>query len=395
MAQHLTGTVTGFMYLGQFISDTCSVYNISGYGVSTQVFPYDTTNSKSIYESGINITITSGVDIIPIDVSIPVNCTVNLLTGQTSDFTYTVYYENPGNNLITVNNTLYYNNSDIQPDPFYVYKNCAQFWGLVLEDLIYDDNYINSFGMDGVAYIGLENNTDYSSLVVYPNVHNKTNINKIGLVDRTRGYYFLDNNYSINETNIYENGVALQGSGYITSGSEYILSGDYGLNNTYAILEDTPNGDAQATYDIISGRRNYFQIPEDYIQRSGNYYLPSLEPFDQNIYLNGVKLETGITYFGERIDNSDLIRIDSGLYLATGKVFSFPVETGIIKYTGYFDSKLTTRFAKGTSMLWANGIRQFLNNEYLEIPKFSLLTGDRVKNLNIDLIFNDSNDFWE
>jgi hypothetical protein len=394
MAQYITGTFEGLTYLGQLTDEACNVYNLSGFGVSTKIIPYDITGSKSVYMSGIDTTITSGVDIIQVGVNIPVSCNVELLTGQSANFIHTVHYTNPGNNFLTVNHTVYYDSEAIQPTPFYIFKNCNQFLGLKLEDYTYDSGYIYSFGMDGVAYIGLENSTDYSSLFITPNTHNKTNINKVGFVDRTRGYYFLDNFYNLNLVNLYENGAALLGSGYTYSGSQIIISGDYGLNGTYAILQDNPQGDAEAIYDIISGSRHYFRIPEDYLSISGDFYLPSLEPFNQNIYLNGVKLETGINYFGERVGNADLIKIDNSLSSATGKVFTFPVETGL-QYTGYFNSRLTNKFPRGTSMLWSNGIRQRLDDEYLEIAKMSLLTGSRTFNENNNLIFNNNIDFWE
>ena len=399
MAEYLNVTVSGRMYLGQLTDEAANIYNLSGYGVSTVTIPYDLALTKTVLTSGVITHPDSGVTILTIPIDLPVNYSVMLNSGQEASFTHRVDYENKGSNYLTVNHTVFYNSQAIQPDPFYIYKFCNQQMGLKLEDFSYNTGYIKEFGMDGFAYIGEENQSDFSDLIIFTNSHNKFNVNKNADVDRIYSSYFLDDIYKLNEVNLFENGVGLFGSGFSHSGqyNEFLkLSGDFALSGSNAIPFNQPDEDEDIVYDIISGSRDFYRLPQSYKSISGNLYIDKFDTFTKDLYLNGVKLSSGIDYFRETANGMDLVRINGETASIGGRMFTLPLGVEPkIRYTGYFNGTKTERFARDTSMLWSNGVRRKLNEDYIEVSQYSLLTGDRVKKEDSFVIFDNNTEFWE
>lgn len=401
LTQQISQNVSGLMYIGQITDEAQNIYNLSGYGVSTQIIGYDVPLTRDMFFSGSTTGTVTGISIIPVYINIPVNYTVSLLSGQQADFIHTVYYNNQGSNFITANHTLYYHNTGVQPAPFYIYKNCSQYMGLKLEDYTFNSGYIFTFGMDGVAYTGNITNSDFSVLTTFPYSNDKTNINKVGRIDRSKGYYLLDKSYALQDINLYENGIALYGSGFGISGDIYnqqvFLSGDFALTGSYVIPPDNPADTDYIVYDNIYNYRDYFSVPHGYDSIGIDKYLPFIDFTKRDLYLNGVKLSSGIDYFTNLVEGKLLTRMNGNITDISGEIFSLPFDTDLqLHYTGNFNSFLTNKFAKGTSMLWANGVRQTLNGDYIEIGSNSLLTGQRsFIGSSILPIFDNDFNFWE
>jgi hypothetical protein len=362
--------------------------------VVTGLIPYNLAISKTGSFSGIRYSFESGVNISGISVSIPINYIIDLESTGNARFIYNVNYQNNGENFITSSTTLNYLDSGIQPTPFYVFKNCNQLLGLKLEDYTYDTDYIYKFGMEGVSYIGNVNSEDLSELYVFPSSHNKTNINNLVLVDRTSNTYILDDNYELNQLNLYENGVGLLGSGYNITGSIYnsgieILE-DFIVDGSSVLPKKIPDLSDVVILDLINGNRFSFEVPSAY-SFAASGYIPNFNVSTNNLYLNGVKLLSGVDY----ITSGSNVLFGNSITGISGKIFNLPNDSdSYLRYTGNFSNKFTNKFARGTSSLYINGIRQVLDLDYMEIANASLLVGERTLTEG-SIILNNSTGFWE
>ena len=117
-----------------------------------------------------------------------------------------------------LNHTLNYSGANIQPDPFTIYKTCYQTFGYQLDNYTYDTNYIYNFGMDGVHYLQEINQDDLSELYIFPQSHNKTNLDIKSAFDRSTNEFFVYNPYTNNNLNIFLNGVGLFPGGFQMTG---------------------------------------------------------------------------------------------------------------------------------------------------------------------------------
>ena len=250
--------------------------------------------------------------------------------------------------------------------------------------------------MDGVHYLKEINNQDISELYVFPQIDNKINVDIDAIFDRTVNEFFTYQPYTIDGLNIYLNGQALFGGGYQLTGDIYhqqlVLDFDYLLTGNYVFSNGFIDGQDNLVFDAISGVRRYRNIPQDYNTQSG---VPFLRSFDTNrcgLYLNGVKLVSGYDY---ALTGVDVKIINPVLNNISGLMFVLPEDSDFnIKYTGQFNFLSTQRFARNTSMLWGNGDRQNLDEQYLEVSNVGLLTGSRNFDQGTNFIFNNDTIFW-
>lgn len=379
--------------VGKFSDEVKNVYDISGYAMSTMYLPYEISINRTGTFTGMSLYYSSGVNLVNQNINTGISYTINFGNTENSTFTYTAIYNNQGSNFITVNNTLKYFDTGIQSSPFYVYKNCNQLMGLVLSDYTYDTGYIFEFGMEGVSYIGEANSLDFSELNVFPLSHNKNNININILTDKTTNSYILPDIFSLNDVNLYENGVALLGENYSITGNIYNsaiqINGDYGISGNYALPANIPDTTDIITLDNITNTRINYIVPQNYV--SGNL-INNTGYINSDFYLNGVQLNSGVDY----TNSGNYLIINSSLTGISGNLFSLPNDSEVYNiYTGNFSHLETPKFARNTSILSANGVRQIINKDYLETAKVSLLEGNITQIINNNVVFNNDSLFWE
>lgn len=384
--------------LGQIPDESENTYSMSGSIASIISTQYDSPLYRSVYATG--VTGSSYIETVynTVPVFIPVGFLFSSVGSETGFFNHNIEYKNDGNNIIITNHTLYYSGRNVQPDPFTVYKMCFQLFGNVLKPFDYNLNYIYSFGMDGVHYLGEVGNEDYSELYVFPISHNKINLDIDAMFDRSSNDFFTYKDYSNGGLNVYLNGLGLLGGGYQSTGNIYnqqtVLDFDYTISGNYLFGNGFFQGEDKLVFDAIPGFRNFRNVPQSCLMISGMIYLPNFHASGYGYYFDGVKLVSGYDYVTQGanikfLDSYDQIHGGSGLF------FSLPEEKDFfVKYTGKFNYQPTNRFAKKTSMLWANGIRQNLDEQYLEISNIGLLTGERNFFNNSSNIFNNEGMFW-
>lgn len=223
--------------------------------------------------------------------------------------------------------------------------------------------YASSFGMDKVL---ITNHLDSQDLVKvekdftpFNDFYNK----KLDLIET--GFYSQLSLDSGN-TNLYLNGVALTNSGVIFSGN-IITSSQF----------SSPD---EAIYDIKSGDRKHFAT---------GFNSLALNYSGQQIFLNGQNLISG----------NDFVTIGTSLVITgqltgiSGVISEFPIvlsyETGSISlWTG-------RKFSRNASIVFINGIRQEIGEDYLEGSNYDLLKGNSFDKYNNNMLYSAEGNFWE
>ena len=122
--------------------------------------------------------------------------------------------------------------------------------------------------------------------------------------------------------------------------------------------------------------------------------IPISNSYNSNrlVFLNGVKLVRGVDYTSINPANFN-INIPSGNNVLTVKF----VQYSNIGYLTGNNSTLTgfsKNLNKNSSIVFYNGIKQQLNNNYVENSDFDLLSGDYYENQNNFIIYNNREDFF-
>jgi hypothetical protein len=249
---------------------------------------------------------------------------------------------------------------------------------------IENSGYSISHGFNAVSYLKEINATDISELYYFPRSTNKININNELSFDFTLNKFILPSQYNINQINFYINSVGQFGSGYNVTGDFYNLtidkSGMYFVSGNY--LSGDYQGNDTNIIDIISGNRVFntgFWVLNNNTGISGMGLPNSL------VFLGGQKLKSGLDY---RISGTDLILNNSYWYdtIDSGRYWSAPIDTESSFTSGVWNNLDLNSgyFARGTTQLWMNGVRENLNDDYIEISHLSLLnnSGHYLDNLN-------------
>lgn len=257
---------------------------------------------------------------------------------------------------------------------------------------IENSGYSKSFGMDSVSFLKDVDSLDLSELYSTQTV-NLVTLNNSLIFDRTISKFVSTGQYNSNQINFYLNTLSQFISGYSVTGSFYNvgvqISGMGFLSGNYL---SGVNYDDQDTniLDIINGNRTFY---------SGNYFISAgqtgvsgLAISNNLVFLNGVKLASGLTY---RTVGSNLILNDPYYYGITGSFWTAPRQTGDSFNSGIWNHYQTSGFGRRTSQLFLNGTREFIEQDYLEVSKFSPLNNHSIYLSNINSIYDNNGLFFE
>ena len=288
----------------------------------------------------------------------------------------------------------FYTNSGVSGElSGYVYSlytgvSCATFTGTYDSGYFVDSGFLNTLGMNDITFLY---NTDIYDNIIYKGktgVLQDTVKNITPLFDLVQQNYYSATSYSGNFFNLFYNG-QLQGdlggysypNGY---GIAYSISGDYLLTGSDIIdsgFYRTFGG--KIFYDVIYNSRSYLITGA---VSSGSSV--GINFSNKNVFYNGILMMSGTDYTG----NSFIFNIPSGYNLLT---FT-NVELDVLSNTGIGTGQYSfgTKYLRDTSQVWVNGVRQYLNLDYLESSRFDLLSGD-FQNYSGGMIYSNTGDFWQ
>ena len=220
--------------------------------------------------------------------------------------------------------------------------------------------YSNTFQMDKILYLNNLSSTDILN-VKKSNTPFDDNYNKVATYLYT-GFY-LDKIIESGYLNCWVNGVSLLNSG-ITQSQNFIWS-DY-FSEGDVLIVDSASG--AKTIDISA---------------------PYIFNFTgQEIYFNGSNLISGYDFF---MSGTNLILTGQNTGIS-GIVSEVPIFMRSSIYSGYL---ITGKLQKNTSRLFLNGVRQLINEDYIEGSKFDLLTGNSYNEYGNILFYDNDGTFWE
>ncbi len=250
-----------------------------------------------------------------------------------------------------------------------------------------DDNYIMSFGMNGLNYLRNIDSGDFHQIYLPTQEHNLLNINKLAIFDNSKSGFVLPEIITLSGLNGYSNGVGQLGSGVSIGGNlynpTYDTSGHYFISGNLLIRGNYDQKDI-FLFDIRTGARGYTTIFSTGLQ--------AISAINNDIFLNGQKLRSGTDYslVGSQISLSSEI-LDIG-----GDLFSFPRLPGA--YISGLNSNTSllysSPYSRKTSQLFLNGQRQLINNDYIEISNVDLLIGSGNFLQDYVNIYNNEGNFW-
>jgi len=259
-----------------------------------------------------------------------------------------------------------------------------------------DTDYIQSFG---IKNINLLTEVDVDDLVDIELITG----NELGPFEKNLNSFYDDVSETfvfekirddVNQKNyiIFANGQLVNsGSGIITGSiysngylifQDYItkFKGEIFFNNRNDGINDNIFG------DFISGEVHYI---DNFNINSGSEILNNIPDLNKyNFFINGQKLLNNFHY--NLINNQITFIENTALYTEiTGKMVVVPKNFSY-SITGSNKNlyKSTLNFSNNYSQVYKNGIRQFINFDYLEVGNFSLNTGTPILDKKNNLIYN-------
>ncbi len=240
-------------------------------------------------------------------------------------------------------------------------QQCVTYTGS--SSVLYDifTGYASSYGMDKALITNYLSSQDLIKIekeyVPFKDFYNK----RLTLIDS--GFYFET---PLNSgTNLYLNGV-----GAISSGFNF--TGEFVISNQFLF------GD-EAIFDQKSGDKKYYTT--GFNSLAFNYS-------GQQLFLNGQNLISGDGFI-----YNGAITLTGQMTGISGVVFEFPV---VLSYeTGQNYLWTGQKFSRNGSIVFLNGIRQEINEDYSEGSKYDLLITNSFNDYNNNQIYQSEGTFWE
>lgn len=271
--------------------------------------------------------------------------------------------------------------------------NCSGISGYSSAFINVDNSFIRSIGYDAISiFYNSEIDGEKFFVESYFNtgVDNVLNLNKVASLDSVKREFsisFADsgknkNIFFANGQLILESGFNEEQSGYF---SVYYPSGDFFSSGNLIYSNGHFNENDFIGYDhseSLNFRAKKFN--SSFSGLSGSEFI-----FSDFIFLNGVKLASGIDYnsssgfFTGVISSGDVV----------SQVNSNYMDSVLSGQTGSFDSLILNnqKFLPRNSAIYLNGLRSFPSLEYYESSKFSNFSGHRIVKSNYYQFVNSFN----
>ncbi len=372
------GYIDEFIYISEAINPTYSEKLFSGFysEVSPDIQTITSTGYNSV--SGIFSGVTSAYTGVT---GYSVTITGSGIDSCNFDNTINYYLYTPLTGTITGGNILILsgiNNSLIT--------------GVTKGILSINSGVITEFGMDDISWMKPIVSSEIYTFSGYQN----TNHNKISQFDFSYNKFELDDLYSNNQVQLYIDGLAKLPSGYAYTGNYYSqglqLSGDYFITGYY--VEST--GAFQLTdtciYDLYSGQKSTYNFTG--VNNTGQTYTVS-DPFsniNDFVFLNGIKLVSGIDY--SHNGTNITINYQNNKTYNSGNLYIFNFNDTFFREYGNLTGYTGFRFLKDSSMVWQTGVRQIINQDFIENSQIDLLKYSGIFNTGFSGIYDDNGLFW-
>jgi hypothetical protein len=256
---------------------------------------------------------------------------------------------------------------------------------------IVDLNYLPSLSYKQVSLLKEFQSGGYIETFVEPYRNSVLDYNKNLIYDELNQNYFYFEDPILNKALLFANGQILLESGYELTPDGYNVEIfpklDFLITGNRVETAKLYNNNDYLFYDDIRFN-NYFLftgITNSVI--SGNFTGSLL------VFKNGQKLIETVDYqknnnqviFNESVSPTQdiflLIQYDSNK-------FTRMLKTGLDSTVN-----INSNFNHGCSQVYLNGVRQKINNNYIENARFDLISGNFYETQSLDIIYNNTDDF--
>lgn len=199
------------------------------------------------------------------------------------------------------------------------------------------------------------------------------------------------NTYSIFPTgagewlNLYVNGISeplVSGFSSQMSG-EFIISKNSISSELFFDVFDSP------VYDIIFGSGSLTGLTTQDVTNGSKAFSGSYIN-NRDLYLNGMKLTSGIDYSGV---GATVVLSTTGLI--DGDILVLPKHNkNLSRYTGYNDNNFNTSLRLFDEQVWVNGLRQIKGTDYQKLSNFNLNYSTFSLDPMTDIIYNNNTDYF-
>lgn len=251
-----------------------------------------------------------------------------------------------------------------------------------------DTDYLESLSFSEISLLS-EINKQNDIVEVYYESYQDKNLN----YNKNLNFNFIKNNFTTENnltsgTLVFCNGQLIIDSGYYleTIGYDTFIrtNNDYFITGNEIYVNNLINGNDDLFYDGFTGDFEFLSITGIHsgMQLAGKNFN------NKFVFVNGQKLISGITYTGNNTFNLNIPSGNNYVYIK-----SIPTLNNI---TGNESTlKIQTKnLNKTSSQVYLNGIKQKLNNNYVENSNFDLFSGDFYENKNNYIIYNNTEDFF-
>ena len=230
---------------------------------------------------------------------------------------------------------------------------------------VYHENYQDKF-LDYNNNLSFDSNEDNFFINT---LFNEEASLQSGLLFFLNGQLICDSGYTINTIG-YDDFI-IPNLDYYRSGNSVYVNSD--ISENYDVFYDYFTGDFETIY--ITGISSGSQLAGKNLN-------------NKFIFINGQKLVSGITYSGINTININIPSGDNFIFLKSIPGFNyFSGNSNIIDLN-------KSNLNKNCSQVYFNGIKQKINNNYLEKGNFDLLSGSLNENNNTFIIYNNTDDFF-
>jgi hypothetical protein len=260
-------------------------------------------------------------------------------------------------------------------------------------DIALDINldYLRSLSYSEISLLSeVKSENDIVEIYYEPYQNTKLNYNKDLMYDNLLTQHF--DSFNILDENkilLFSNGQALVNSGYNTFQSGYdtiILPNlDYTIQNNGIITNNKFNENDSFFYDSFSGNSSGLSL-NNY---AANTTIPNVNFNNCWIFYNGQKLISGIDYLNFNQLNFSTNTGDNYILIKQVK----PSMVYISGNSGSFNLN-QSGLNNGCSQVYFNGIKQKINNNYIENSKYDFISGTYREPFINSIIYNNTDDFF-
>jgi hypothetical protein len=273
---------------------------------------------------------------------------------------------------------------------------CSIKTGYYDNSLSVDYDFISSLGFDSIYSLADCSVIESREVFFYTGGY-YNNVNLKPIYNSLVSDYLIDSSHVGSGKNLFfNNGQLLLESGWSSYQSGYAtlynITGNIFLDNNIV----RSNGYNEHTDSLIYDNSNNISGNSVYLQTglgSGVDFSSIVYSAysDYSLFLNGIKLLSGMDYSGNKVNfaipaSSVLTKISNN-YISNNKIYTTGSSNLIRSNLG--------KFSNNSSQIYVNGLRQEIDDDYVEVSRFSILTGCPVNSsLEYRLAYSSSSSFW-